>query len=222
MSVVARIGFAPFKCCASRAHFDDKFRRVTEYKKTMGLLTLLRKLKKTDQEARLLVLGLDNSGKTTILKKLSDEDISHIMPTQGFNIKSLMHEGFKLNVWDIGGQKSIRPYWRNYYDQTDALVYVIDSADTRRLEETGVELQQLLDEEKLSSVPVLIMANKQDLLNAASAAEISTSLNLNAIRERNWNILPCSAKTGEGLQDAMEWIVEQINSGKDKEGEEKA
>ena len=88
----------------------------------MGLLTLLRKLKKTDQEARLLVLGLDNSGKTTILKKLSDEDISHIMPTQGFNIKSLMHEGFKLNVWDIGGQKSIRPYWRNYYDQTDALV----------------------------------------------------------------------------------------------------
>jgi ADP-ribosylation factor-like protein 3 len=68
------------------------------------------------------VLGLDNSGKTTILKKLSDEDITQIMPTQGFNIKSLMHDGFKLNVWDIGGQKSIRPYWRNYYDQTDALV----------------------------------------------------------------------------------------------------
>ena len=70
----------------------------------------------------MLVLGLDNSGKTTILKKLSDEDITQIMPTQGFNIKSLMHDGFKLNVWDIGGQKSIRPYWRNYYDQTDALV----------------------------------------------------------------------------------------------------
>lgn len=76
----------------------------------------------SDSEARILVLGLDNSGKTTILKKLSDEDISQIMPTQGFNIKSLMHDGFKLNVWDIGGQKSIRPYWRNYYDQTDALV----------------------------------------------------------------------------------------------------
>lgn len=104
-------------------------------------LTILLSLLQSDQEARILVLGLDNSGKTTILKKLSDEDISQIMPTQGFNIKSLMHDGFKLNVWDIGGevsksicefqffyqcyfvgQKSIRPYWRNYYDQTDALV----------------------------------------------------------------------------------------------------
>jgi ADP-ribosylation factor-like protein 3 len=100
---------------------------------------------KTDQEARILVLGLDNSGKTTILRKLSDEDISTIMPTQGFNIKSLMSNGFKLNVWDIGGQKSIRPYWRNYYDQTDALIYVIDSSDTRRIEETGIELNQVWD-----------------------------------------------------------------------------
>lgn len=72
------------------------------------------------------MLGLDNAGKTTILKKLSDEDITSITPTQGFNIKSLKHDGFKLNVWDIGGQKAIRAYWRNYYDQTDAMIYVID------------------------------------------------------------------------------------------------
>lgn len=170
----------------------------------------------SDQEARLLVLGLDNSGKTTILKKLSDEDITHIMPTQGFNIKSLMRDGFKLNVWDIGGQKSIRPYWRNYYDQTDALIYVIDSADRRRMDEAGVELTQLLDEERLSHVPLLVMANKQDLLNALSEEEISVELGLNELRDRIWQILPCSAKTGDGLQEAMEWIVEQINTGKDE------
>ena len=164
------------------------------------------------------MLGLDNSGKTTILKKLSDEDITHIMPTQGFNIKSLMRDGFKLNVWDIGGQKSIRPYWRNYYDQTDALIYVIDSADRRRMEESGVELQQLLDEERLSHVPLLVMANKQDLLNALSEEEISAELGLFELRDRIWQILPCSAKTGDGLQEAMEWIVEQINTG--KEGDE--
>ena len=69
----------------------------------MGLLSLLRKLKRSDKEARILVLGLDNAGKTTILKKLSEESITHVAPTQGFNIKSLVHNGFKLNVWDIGG-----------------------------------------------------------------------------------------------------------------------
>jgi len=179
----------------------------------MGLLNLLRKLKKSDQEARLLVLGLDNSGKTTIIKKLSDEDIQSIMPTQGFNIKSLIHDGFKLNVWDIGGQKSIRPYWRNYYDSTDALIYVIDSADTRRLEETGIELAQLLEDEKLDNVPVLILANKQDLDSAADSSEIASELNLDSIKSRNWHIQACSAKNGTGLQEGMEWIVEQVNDG---------
>jgi ADP-ribosylation factor-like protein 3 len=93
---------------------------------------------------------------------------------------------------------------------------VIDSADKRRMEETGVELQQLLDEEKLSHVPLLVMANKQDLMSAATPAEITAELGLNDLRERTWQILPCSAKTGDGLQEGMEWLVEQINSGKDK------
>lgn len=177
----------------------------------MGLLTLLRQLKKSDKEARILVLGLDNSGKTTILKKLSDEDIEHIMPTQGFNIKSVVHDGFKLNVWDIGGQKTIRPYWKNYYDNTDALVYVIDSADKRRLDEAGSELSSLLDEEKLSGVPLLVFANKQDLISAMSAGEITTSLQLDNIRGRTWQIQACSAKTGEGLQAGMEWLVKEAN-----------
>ena len=83
----------------------------------MGLLSILRKLKSTpDRELRILLLGLDNAGKTTILKTLASEDVSHITPTQGFNIKSVASDGFKLNVWDIGGQRKIRPYWRNYFE----------------------------------------------------------------------------------------------------------
>ncbi|EKX50006.1 hypothetical protein GUITHDRAFT_85562 [Guillardia theta CCMP2712] len=177
----------------------------------MGLLTLLRKLKKSEKEFRILVLGLDNAGKTTALKKLADEDITHTMPTQGFNIKSVIHEGFKLNVWDIGGQKTIRPYWRNYFDQTDALVFVIDCSDHRRMDETGVELNQLLDEEKLAGVPLLIFANKQDLMNAMGPDEVTEVLGLTNIRDRAWHIQPCSAKTGEGLQGGMEWLVKNIN-----------
>jgi ADP-ribosylation factor-like protein 3 len=79
------------------------------------------------------VLGLDNAGKTTILKKLSEEEISQIKPTQGFNIKSLSQDGFKLNMWDIGGQKAIRPYWKNYFDRTNGIVFVVDSSDEERL-----------------------------------------------------------------------------------------
>lgn len=90
---------------------------------------------------------------------------------------------------------------------------MVDSADRRRMEETGVELQQLLDEERLSNVPLLIMANKQDLLSSLTPEELTTELGLHEIRERSWQILPCSAKTGDGLQGSMEWIVEQINSG---------
>uniref|UniRef100_A0A8C3QX88 ADP-ribosylation factor-like protein 3 n=1 Tax=Cyanoderma ruficeps TaxID=181631 RepID=A0A8C3QX88_9PASS len=167
----------------------------------MGLLSILRKLKSTpDQEVRILLLGLDNAGKTTLLKQLASEDISHITPTQGFNIKSVQSQGFKLNVWDIGGQRKIRPYWRNYFENTDILIYVIDSADRKRFEETGQELAELLDEEKLSGVPVLIFANKQDLLTAAPASEIAEGLNLHTIRDRVWQIQSCSALSGEGVQ----------------------
>ncbi|KAG8197931.1 hypothetical protein JTE90_020309 [Oedothorax gibbosus] len=177
----------------------------------MGLLSLLRKLKSApDRELRILLLGLDNAGKTTILKKLASEDVTHITPTQGFNIKSVQSEGFKLNVWDIGGQRKIRPYWRNYFENTDVLIYVIDSADRKRFEETGVELAELLAEEKLAGVPLLVFANKQDLLNAAPASELADGLNLPAIRDRSWQIQACSALTGEALKEGLDWVCKNI------------
>eukprot|EP00408_Alexandrium_pacificum_P054003 CAMPEP_0171238232 /NCGR_PEP_ID=MMETSP0790-20130122/43368_1 /TAXON_ID=2925 /ORGANISM="Alexandrium catenella, Strain OF101" /LENGTH=176 /DNA_ID=CAMNT_0011704593 /DNA_START=30 /DNA_END=557 /DNA_ORIENTATION=+ len=140
------------------------------------------------------------------------------MPTQGFNIKSLMQDGFKLNVWDIGGQKTIRPYWSNYFESSDALIYVIDSSDKRRLEESGGELRELLAEDKLGGIPLLVFANKQDLLQATPADEIAESLNLADIKDRNWTIQACSAKEGTGLQDGMEWVVGQVTAKKEAEG----
>lgn len=86
--------------------------------------------------------------------------------------------------------------------------------------ETGVELQQLIDEEKLSHVPLLIMANKQDLVSALGADEVAELLNLQDLRDRTWQILPCSAVSGDGLQESMEWIVEQINTSCGKKAKE--
>jgi len=129
----------------------------------------------------------------------------------GFNIKSLQHDGFKLNMWDIGGQKAIRPYWRNYFEDIHALIYVIDSTDERRLDETGEELSLLLEEEKLSAVPVLVFANKQDLATALPSKQIAELLNLQNIRDRAWQIQACSAKRGEGLREGLEWAVKQAS-----------
>ena len=154
---------------------------------TMGLLSLLRKLKKTESEARVLVLGLDNAGKTTILKRLSDEEISHVMPTQGFNVKSVVSSGFKLNMWDVGGQRTLRPYWRNYYEKTDGLIWVVDASDRARLADCAAELRGLLQEERLMGATLLILANKQD---------IPSALTLKQIEEVRLALVLCGAGAG--------------------------
>ena len=113
-------------------------------------------------------------------------------------------------MWDIGGQKTIRPYWRNYYDSTDALVYVVDSGDSNRIDECRAELESLLAEPQLAGVPLLLFANKQDLLSALDPAEITSALGLEKLTDRSFQICACSAKTGEGLTEGMEWMVSRV------------
>mmetsp|Transcript_23401 Transcript_23401/g.24045 ORF Transcript_23401/g.24045 Transcript_23401/m.24045 type:complete len:187 (+) Transcript_23401:49-609(+) len=180
----------------------------------MGLLTILKKVKQKEQELRILILGLDNAGKTTILKKFNGEDVHQISPTVGFNIKSLEYRGYTLNIWDVGGQKSIRAYWRNYFEQTDGIIWVVDSADRWRLEECRNQLRELLSQEKLAGASLLIFANKQDLGGALSVNDISDVLQLRSddISGRHWTIFGCSAMTGEGLENGIDWIVNDIAS----------
>lgn len=159
---------------------------------------------------RILILGLDNAGKTTILKKFNGEDIYEISPTLGFNISTLEFQGYKLNVWDVGGQQTIRSYWRNYYEQTDGLVWVVDSADTRRLLDCKKELQALLTQEKLAGTSLLVFANKQDLPGALSHEEIAKVLELDKITNRHWRIESCSAVSGLGLVNGVSWLVSDI------------
>uniref|UniRef100_A0A0A9CX16 ADP-ribosylation factor-like protein 2 n=1 Tax=Arundo donax TaxID=35708 RepID=A0A0A9CX16_ARUDO len=139
----------------------------------MGLLSIIRKIKRKEKEMRILMVGLDNSGKTTIVLKINGEDTSVISPTLGFNIKTIKYHKYSLNIWDIGGQKTIRSYWRNYFEQTDGLVWVVDSSDVRRLDDCRVELHNLLKEERLAGASLLVFANKQDIQGALKPAEIA-------------------------------------------------
>ncbi|KAL6184197.1 hypothetical protein ACLB2K_045601 [Fragaria x ananassa] len=159
------------------------------------------------------MVGLDNSGKTTIVMRVNGEDISLVTPTLGFNIKTLTYLKYTLNIWDVGGQKTLRSYWRNYFEQTDGLVWAVDSSDLRRLDDCKMELHNLLKEERLSGSSLLILANKQDIKGALTLEEISKVLNLEAIdKTRHWNIVGCSAYTGEGLLEGFDWLVQDIAS----------
>lgn len=176
----------------------------------MGFLTVLKKMKQKEKEMRILLLGLDNAGKTTILKRFNGEPINTISPTLGFNIKTLEHKGFKLNMWDVGGQKSLRSYWRNYFECTDGLIWVVDSADKRRLEDCKAELNLLLQEERLSGATLLVFANKQDLPGALDLDGIKNILELDKIKTHHWKIISCSAVTGENLLTGIDWLISDI------------
>ena len=132
------------------------------------------------------------------------------IPTIGFNVESLTYKNVTLNVWDLGGQTTIRPYWRCYYADTNAIIFVVDSADTDRLGTACEELHQMLQEEELRDSALLIFANKQDLPGALSEADVSEKLQLSKLKGRPWAIYKASAVKGEGLEPGLDWLVSTI------------
>ncbi|KAK2947648.1 putative ADP-ribosylation factor J [Blattamonas nauphoetae] len=182
----------------------------------MGFLSLFSFFKKQEKKMGMLVLGLDNAGKTTILAQLADEEITSVAPTTGFNVKTVQHAGLTMNVWDIGGQKAIRKYWKRYFKNADCIIFVVDSTDQPRLEEAAVEFSQLLTEPELKGHPILVFANKQDLSGASTAAEVATALDLVTISDRPWQIQGCSAKTGEGIEAGLQWLLKSLDLPTDK------
>lgn len=172
-----------------------------------GAISLFSKLLWSKKEIRILILGLDNAGKTTLLYRLKIGEVVTTIPTIGFNVESVTYKNLNFNVWDLGGQTSIRPYWRCYYANTAAVVFVIDSTDIDRLETASGELRAMLEEEELRDAALLVFANKQDQPGAKGAGDISEALKLGELKDRNWSIMACSAIDGRGVNEGMDWLV---------------
>ncbi|KAJ3205620.1 Arf GTPase arl1 [Dinochytrium kinnereticum] len=165
------------------------------------------------KEVRILVLGIDGAGKTTILYRMQIGEVVTTIPTIGFNVETVTYKNIKFQVWDLGGQTSIRPYWRCYYANTDAIIYVVDSADRERIGITKTELSQMLEEEELRTASLLVFANKQDVKGAMTAAEVAEELGLSDLKSRQWTIFKCSALTGDGLTEGLDWLVNAVGGG---------
>uniref|UniRef100_A0A671T7I4 ADP-ribosylation factor-like protein 1 n=1 Tax=Sinocyclocheilus anshuiensis TaxID=1608454 RepID=A0A671T7I4_9TELE len=192
------------------------------------------------REMRILILGLDGAGKTTILYRLQVGEVVTTIPTIGFNVETVTYKNLKFQVWDLGGQTSIRqdvfillciirikkernqaknlifllhrPYWRCYYSNTDAVIYVVDSSDRDRMGISKSELVAMLEEEELKKAILVVFANKQDMEQAMTPTEVANSLGLPALKDRKWQIFKTSATKGTGLDEAMEWLVESLKS----------
>uniref|UniRef100_A0A7S1SFR5 ADP-ribosylation factor n=1 Tax=Alexandrium catenella TaxID=2925 RepID=A0A7S1SFR5_ALECA len=158
------------------------------------------------RELKLLMVGLDAAGKTTVLYKLKLGEVVTTIPTIGFNVERVDYRNLSFTVWDIGGQDKIRRLWRHYFLGTHGVIFVVDSADRDRVDDAREELWRMLQDEELNQAAVLVLANKQDLRGAMSTAEVSEKLGMPEFRRRQWHVQPACATTGEGLIEGLEWL----------------
>ena len=159
------------------------------------------------RDVRMLMVGLDAAGKTTILYQLKMNETVKTIPTIGFNVETLDYKGLNFTVWDVGGQDKIRVLWKHYYQNTDGLIFVVDSNDKDRVDDAAEELKKMLAEEELKYCVLLVMANKQDLKDAITPNEVTDKLGLSQLRGRQWLVQGTSATTGQGLKEGLDWMA---------------
>lgn len=151
------------------------------------------------------MLGLDGAGKTTILYKLKLDETVHTIPTLGFNMETVqVTRKISFTIWDVGGQKQIRQLWKHYLPGTSGLLYIVDSADKNRMAVAQEELSWVLQEDSMKGVPLVVLANKQDLPGALAPDEISVRLGLGLVKDRQWHVQGTSAVSGDGIHEAVQ------------------
>ena len=164
------------------------------------------------REYKVVMVGLDNAGKSTILYRLHLGDVIATHPTVGSNVEEVVHRNVRFQVWDLGGQDKLRKVWSTYYCGAHAVILVIDSMDRERLPIVCDELNTITGHEDLKSAALLVLANKQDVQGAMSAVEITQALKLHSNKDHAWQIQPCSALTGTGLFEGMDWVAHTLRT----------
>lgn len=168
------------------------------------------------KSVHIAILGLDSAGKTTVLYRLQFNEFVNTVPTKGFNAEKVKvalgdSRTVSFHFWDVGGQEKLRPLWKSYTRCTDGIVFVVDSVDAERMEEAKTELHKIARSSETQGVPVLIVANKQDLRHSLSVEEIEKMLALGELGSITpWHLQPTCAIIGDGLQEGLEKLYDMI------------
>lgn len=155
---------------------------------------------------QVLFLGLEGSGKTSLLHQIEHGDFALTNPTHGFSVTELGINGTLFKCIDVGGSAKDRAHWPKYFDYAHAVVFVIDSRDTKKLQAASKEIQKVLDADALKDAALLFVANKQDQPNSLSGAEVAEELGLDGIHIHKWQLQEASAVDGVGLYEGLEWL----------------
>ena len=161
------------------------------------------------KEAKVLMLGLDAAGKTTILYQLKLGMNLETIPTMGFVYEKIEHKNFKLSVWDVAGQDALRPLWKHYYQNTKAIIFVVDSSDEKRLGLAKEELHKIMNDDEVKDAVLLVLANKMDL-KVLSPQDVENRLEIDRFGDRKMKTFGVVGLTGEGLTQAMDWMADNI------------
>uniref|UniRef100_A0A5K3G736 ADP-ribosylation factor n=2 Tax=Mesocestoides corti TaxID=53468 RepID=A0A5K3G736_MESCO len=183
----------------------------TQLQMGLSITKLWGMLFNTQKEARILMVGLDAAGKTTILYRLKLGETAVTIPTIGFNVETVSYKNVTFTVWDVGGQEVIRPLWRYYFNGTNGIIFVVDSLDRDRLGEARRELDRLLADDLLRDAHLLVFANKQDLPCAMTANEVAEGLGLQKIAaRRKWFVQATCAVNGSGILEGLDWLCHEV------------
>ena len=150
------------------------------------------------------------AGKTTFMYKMKQGEIITTTPSIGFNVENVSYKGLTFEMWDLGGGYNIEPLWKQYFDVSHCIIFMVDSENPEIIDKEREMLQKLMGEKDYKKKLFLIMANKQDLPRAMSVAEITEKLCLNEFSNRTWHIQPTSVINGEGLNESMDWIIDNL------------
>ncbi|XP_044043084.1 ADP-ribosylation factor-like protein 13B isoform X7 [Siniperca chuatsi] len=175
--------------------------------------------RKCQRKVTLLMVGLDNAGKTATVRGIQGENPQDVAPTVGFSKVDLKQGKFEVTIFDLGGGKRIRGIWKNYYSESHGVVFVVDSSDVQRIQETRDTMAEVLQHPRIAGKPVLVLANKQDQEGALAEADIIENLSLEKLVNENkclCQIEPCSAVLGYGkkvdksIKKGLKWLLNNI------------